>query len=528
MIRLSNIRLPIAYTDADLLRIASRELRIPKEAVDRLCLYRRSIDARHKDDIHYTASLDVHLNLDENAVLAKARSKNAAITPEYRYNPITPKNHSKRPVIIGAGPAGLFCALTLAQSGIRPILIERGSRVEDRVRTVDHFHADGVLNPECNIQFGEGGAGTFSDGKLNTGTKDSRARKVLLDLVAHGAPDDILCNAMPHVGTDHLRHTVVNIREELIRLGGEVFFDTKLTDIHTRAGAVTAITVEHNGSSRTIDCSELVLAIGHSARDTFELLHRLGLMITPKPFSVGVRIEHLREKINRAQYGDRHAGLPAAAYKQSVHLKDGRGVYTFCMCPGGVVVAAASEPETVVTNGMSEFARDKINSNSALLVSVNPEDIPGSHILKGMYFQRELERRAYLAGGGGYNAPVQRAGDFLARTKSIRFGEVTPSYRPATSFAMLDDVLPPFVTESLREALPLIDRRLNGFNHPDALLTAVESRSSSPIRILRGDDLMSVSLVGLYPCGEGAGYAGGIISAAVDGVRVAEQILSTE
>ena len=528
MIRLSNVRLPIGYTDADLLRIAARELRVPNEAIVNVSLYRRSIDARRKDDIHYTTSIDVRLNLDEKSVIAKARNKNAAITSAYRYNPVVPKNRNKRPVIIGAGPAGLFCALTLAQSGLRPILIERGSRVEDRIKAVDRFHTDGVLNTECNIQFGEGGAGTFSDGKLNTGTKDDRARKVLLDLVAHGAPDEILYNAMPHIGTDHLRHTVVSLREELIRLGGEVCFDTKLTDIRTHGGAVSAITVEHGGASRTIDCTELVLAIGHSARDTFELLHRLGLMITPKPFSVGVRIEHLRESIDRAQYGPRHAELPAAAYKQSVHLKDGRGVYTFCMCPGGVVVAAASEPETVVTNGMSEFARDKVNSNSALLVSVNPEDIPGDHILKGMHFQRELERRAFLASGGGYKAPVQRAGDFLARVKSTRFGEVTPSYRPGTAFAMTDDVLPPFVTESLREALPLIDRRLHGFNHPDALMTAVESRSSSPIRILRGDDLMSVSLRGLYPCGEGAGYAGGIISAAADGVRVAERILSTD
>jgi hypothetical protein len=525
MIRLSNVRLPIGYTDADLLRVCSRELRIPREAIVSATLYRRSIDARRKDDIHYTTSVDLYLNLDEKTVIAKSRSRNAAITPEYRYHPITPKNPDKRPVIIGAGPAGLFCALTLAQSGLRPILIERGSPVEERVKAVDRFHTDGVLNTECNIQFGEGGAGTFSDGKLNTGTKDDRARKVLLDLVSHGAPDDILCNAMPHIGTDHLRHTVVSIRQELIRLGCEVCFDTKLTDIHTRDGRVSAITVDHGGASRTIDCAELVLAVGHSARDVFELLNRLGLMITPKPFSVGVRIEHLRENINRVQYGARHADLPAAAYKQSVHLKDGRGIYTFCMCPGGVVVAAASEPETVVTNGMSEFARDKVNSNSALLVSVNPEDIPGEHILRGMYFQRELEHRAYLAGGGGYKAPVQRAGDFLAHARSTRFGEVTPSYRPGTAFAMTDDVLPPFVTDALREALPLIDRRLHGFNHPDALMTAVESRSSSPVRILRGDDLMSVSLRGLYPCGEGAGYAGGIISAAVDGVRVAEQIL---
>ena len=469
--------------------------------------------------------MDVNLSLNEASVLSRAKSKNAAVTEPYHYTPLTPKNPNKCPLIIGAGPAGLFCALTLVQSGIRPILIERGSRVEDRARTVDAFWNGGTLNTECNVQFGEGGAGTFSDGKMNTGTKDSRARKVLLDFVAHGAPDEILYNAMPHIGTDHLRGTVRSIREDLLRSGAEICFDTKLTDILTRDGRITAAVVEHQGVERTIDCSEIVLAVGHSARDTFELIARKGLIMEPKPFSVGVRIEHLREKIDRAQYGERHRELPAAAYKQSVHLRDGRGVYTFCMCPGGMVVAAASEPESVVTNGMSEFARDRINSNSALLVTVNPEDIPGDGILKGMYFQRELEHKAFLMGGASYRAPVQRAGDFIKSIPSTRFGDVVPSYRPGTAFAQLGELLPALVTDAMREALPLIDRRLHGFNHPDALMTGVESRSSSPVRIVRDDTLQSVSLRGLYPCGEGAGYAGGIISAAVDGIKVAEQII---
>ena len=528
MIRLSNLRLPIGYTDAFLMKTCARELRIDPAAVSSVSLYRRSIDARRKDDIHYTASIDVTLQLNESAVLARAKSKNAALAEPYRYTPLTPRNRDKRPVIIGAGPAGLFCALTLVQSGIRPILIERGSCVEKRTEAVCAFWNTGVLNPACNVQFGEGGAGTFSDGKLNTGTKDSRARKVLLDFVAHGAPDEILYNGMPHIGTDKLRDTVRNIRGELIRRGADVFFDTQLTDILTRDGKIAAAVIRDTNGERTVECGELVLAIGHSARDTFEMIAGMGLPIEPKPFSVGVRIEHLRENINRSLYGARHRELPAAYYKHSVHLKDGRGVYTFCMCPGGTVVAAASEPDSVVTNGMSEFARDKVNSNSALLVTVNPDDIRGEEALKGMYLQRELERAAFRAGGGGYRAPVQRAGDFLKGVCSDRFGEVLPSYRPGTEFAKADDYLPPFVTDSLREALPLIDRRMHGFNHPDAVLTGVESRSSSPIRIIRDETMQSVALKGLYPCGEGAGYAGGIISAAVDGIKVAEQIILSE
>ena len=525
MIRLSNIRLPIGYGDEDIIKACAKELRVDPAAIESASLYRRSIDARRKDDIHYITSVDVRLNINEASAISRAKSKNAAITQEYRYTPLTPRDKAKRPVIVGAGPAGLFCALTLVQSGIHPILIERGSAVEERAKTVAAFWDGGALDTECNVQFGEGGAGTFSDGKLNTGTKDSHARKVLLDLVAHGAPEDILTDAMPHIGTDKLRGTVRAIREELINRGADIYFDTKLTDIVTREGKVTAIVAEHDGKAMKIDCTELVLAIGHSARDTFELIHGMGLLIEPKPFSVGVRIEHLRERIDRAQYGPRYRELPAAAYKQSVHLRDGRGVYTFCMCPGGSVVAAASEPDSVVTNGMSEYARDMVNSNSALLVTVTPDDISGDNVLKGMHLQRELEHKAYTAGGGSYKAPVQRAGDFVNNVPTDRFGEVLPSYRPGTSFARLEEYLPAFVTGSLREALPLIDRRLHGFNHPDALLTGVESRSSSPIRIIRGEDMQSVGLRGLYPCGEGAGYAGGIISAAVDGVKVAEKII---
>ena len=525
MIRLNNIKLPLRYTDADIKKACARELRIPEAAIEKAALYRRSIDARRKDNIRCVTSVDVHLSINEKTAVSRAKSKNAALTEEYRYIPPEPRDKSKRPVIVGSGPAGLFCALILAQSGVRPILIERGGRVEERIKSVNDMRENAVLDPESNIQFGEGGAGTFSDGKLNTGTKDGRARKVLTEFAAHGAPADILCDAMPHIGTDKLRLTVKSIREELISLGADIYFNTKLTGIRTKNGAVTAAEVEHKGTKKLIECRELVLAVGHSARDTFELLLGMGILAQPKPFSVGVRIEHLRERIDKLRYGEAHRLLPAAYYKESVHLRDGRGVYTFCMCPGGEVVAAQSEPDSIVTNGMSEFARDGLNSNSALLVTVNPGDIPGEHALKGMYFQRELERKAFTAGGGGYRAPVIRAGDFIDRRLSTRFGEVLPSYRPGTGFADIDMILPAFVTDSLREALPLIDRRLRGFNHPDSVLTAVESRSSSPIRIVRGEDMQSVSLRGLYPCGEGAGYAGGIISAAVDGIKVAEKII---
>ena len=525
MIRISNVRLPHGYTDEDIRKACTRELRIPADAVKSTALYRRSIDARHKDDIHYVTSVDVHLHINETAALSRAKSKNAAICEEYRYAPPIPKNTSKRPLIVGAGPAGLFCALILAQSGVRPILIERGSPIEERARAVQTFWNGGALRTECNVQFGEGGAGAFSDGKLNTGTKDSRARKVLTEFAAHGAPEEILYNAQPHIGTDRLYDTVRDLRRDLLSLGADIYFDTRLCDIRVRDDAVCAAEVEDKNGKRLIECSELVLAIGHSARDTFEMIAEKQIAVEPKPFSVGARIEHLRERIDRSQYGEAYKRLPAAAYKQSVHLKDGRGVYTFCMCPGGVVVASQSEEDTVVTNGMSEFARDRVNSNAALLVSVAPEDIPGDDKLRGMYFQRELEKKAFLAGRGDYHAPIQRVGDFLRDRESDRFGEVLPSYRPGTTFSRMENTLPPFVTDALRAAIPMIDRRLKGFAHPDAVLTAVESRSSSPIRIIRGEDMQSVSLRGLYPCGEGAGYAGGIVSAAVDGIKVAEKII---
>jgi uncharacterized FAD-dependent dehydrogenase len=379
-----------------------------------------------------------------------------------------------------------------------------------------------------NVQFGEGGAGTFSDGKLNSVTKDTRQRKVLEEFVKHGAPEEILYNAKPHIGTDKLKITVKNIREEIIALGGKVIFETKLVGINEKDGHLTSAVVEANGKKDIIETDSLILAIGHSARDTFEMLYDLQLPIEAKPFSVGARIEHLREKIDTSQYGS-FAGnkrLGASSYKMNVHLKNGRGVYTFCMCPGGKVVNASSEEKRLVTNGMSEFARDEINSNAALLVGVNPDDFDGEHPLKGMYFQRKLEEKAFILGGENYNAPVQRVDDFLNGRKTTALGEVIPSIGPDYTLTDITSIFPESVSSSMKEGITAMGKKLKGFDNGDAVLTAVESRSSSPVRILRSaDTLQSVGISGLYPCGEGAGYAGGIISAAVDGIKCAEKII---
>ncbi len=527
MIRLGNVKLRLDYTDDDIKNSVCKELRINKSAVENISLYRRSIDARHKNDIHFIATFDIYLNSNENAVIAKAKNKNASICEKYHYEIPFKKDLNKRPVVVGFGPAGMFCALILAKCGQRPIVIERGDKVENRTKKVLGLWNNRTLDTESNVQFGEGGAGTFSDGKLNTGTKDSRSRNVLNEFVNHGAPHEILFNAKPHIGTDKLRETVKNIREDIIKLGGEVRFCTKLVGINHKDNKITSVVVSNNGSKGIIDTDNVVLAIGHSARDTFEMLYDMNIFMEQKVFSVGARIEHLRESIDRAQYGDfcTNKRLGAADYKMNVKAKNDRGVYTFCMCPGGMVVAAQSEENTVVTNGMSNFARDSINSNSALLVNVYPKDFMSEHVLAGVEFQRKIEKNAYIFGGGGYSAPVQRVGDFLKNTKSTAFGSVLPSYKPGTNFAKLDDILPEYVTNAMREGIIGMDRKLKGFADNDAILTGAETRSSSPVRIKRDDTLQSISIKGLYPCGEGAGYAGGIISAAVDGMKCAEQIL---
>ena len=525
MIRVNNVHIPLDYDDAAVRKKICRELRVDNNAVKSVSIFRRSVDARKKDNIFFLCAVDVVLNINEDGVLKKV--KNASKVQPYTYD--VPKwKGGASPLVVGMGPAGLFAALILAQSGANPIVIERGKDVDRRTADVNKFWTDGTLNSSSNVQFGEGGAGTFSDGKLNTGTKDSRQRKVLLEFVGHGAPEEILYDAKPHIGTDKLKLTVKKLREEIIELGGRVMFETKLTGFQTADGKITAAVVESNGKTDIIETDSVILAIGHSARDTFEMLYEKKLPIEAKPFSVGARIEHLREEIDRSQYG-KFAGnkaLGAANYKMNVHTSNGRGAYTFCMCPGGKVVNASSEENRLCTNGMSEFARNERNSNAALLVGVSPEDYRSDSPLGGMYFQRELEEKAFALGGGGFSAPVQRVGDFINNKKSDNLGEVLPSIEPDFTLSDLNTILPEEISQSMKEAIISMGRKLKGFDNPDAVLTGPETRSSSPIRILRNvDTLESVGLKGLYPCGEGAGYAGGIISAAVDGIKCAEKVI---
>lgn len=517
MIRINGIRLNTDENETDLRRRAERLLGVKSFKSFRIS--KKSIDARKKNDIHFVYSVDVETENEEKAV---KRAKNARIIENLPYS--FPKTTPFREpvVIVGSGPAGLMCGLTLAKNGFKVIIIERGKPVGERTADVELFWKTGRLDPNSNVQFGEGGAGTFSDGKLTTGINDFRIKYVLEEFHAHGAPEEITYLAKPHIGTDNLCEMVASIRRDIIAHGGEVRFSSVFTDFETENGKVSGAVISSPDGVYTIKTSHIVLATGHSARDTFEMLKRKGVPMERKSFSVGARIEHKQEMINKAQYGDKRAELGAADYKLSVHLKSGRGVYTFCMCPGGVVVASASEEGGVVTNGMSRFSRDGENANSALLVSVTPDDFEGKDVLAGMYLQREIEKRAFEAAGGGYKAPAQTVGEFLGT--EISGQRVTPTYRPGVVWTRLDNVLPRFVTDAMREALPLLDKKLNGFADGGAVLTAPETRSSSPVRILRGKETLQSSVAGLYPCGEGAGYAGGIMSAAADGVRIAEKI----
>lgn len=531
MIKLSNLKLPVDFDSKLVLSTIADKLGVPKKSISAFEFARLSVDARKKQNVYYNASVNITLNekiTSENDVIKKNKKLGITLVNSYQYPLKKVANSCTPPVVVGAGPAGLFCGLILAQSGMCPIIIERGKSVEERQKDVEKFWATGVLDINSNVQFGEGGAGTFSDGKLNTGTKDNRGRKVLEEFVKHGAPKEILYNAKPHIGTDNLPVAVKNIRNEIINLGGKVMFETTLTDIIIKNNQVNGVVVKTKNGEEKIDCNNLVLALGHSARDTFEKLKNIQIPMEQKPFSVGARIEHLQSKINKAQYGD-FAGkgnLGAADYKLAVHLNNGRGVYTFCMCPGGTVVAAASEHNRLVTNGMSKFARAEVNANSALLVGINPSDFGSEDVLAGVALQRSLEEKAFQLGEGGYKAPVQRVADFMLNKKTSSFGEVLPSYTAGVTMADIHKCLPEYITDSLKESIKQLDNRLNGFANGDALLTAVETRSSSPVRILRNEKFESISVSGLYPCGEGAGYAGGIMSAAVDGIKCAEMIIN--
>ena len=529
MIRLSNLKVPLSYDKAALIRLAEAKLNA-RGAVEDVRIVKKSVDARDKGDVHFVMALDVTVRGDEQKLLTRLpRGTQAApAKAEPAMRRFSGARFETRPLVVGLGPAGLFAAYTLALNGIRPIVIERGQSVERRALAVETFWAGGAFNPRSNVQFGEGGAGAFSDGKLTTGISDPRCVHALRIFYECGAPEEILYLAKPHIGTDRLPGVVKTLREKIVVLGGEVRFETQLAGLAVEDGRIAAAILESAaGERQTLPVSDVILAIGHSARDTFEMLKNLGVPMVRKPFSIGARIEHSQKMIDRSQYGAAasHPALGAADYKLSARLPNGRSAYTFCMCPGGTVVAAASEPGGVVTNGMSVFARNGKNANSALLVGVEPDDFGGDDPLAGVRFQRQWERAAFELGGASYRAPAQRVGDFLRGVKSTGCGDVEPTYRPGVTYTDLSKCLPGFVTETMRMALQKMDRQLSGFASPGAILTGVETRSSSPVRILRGADGQS-ELRGLYPCGEGAGYAGGILSAAVDGMRAAEALLT--
>lgn len=522
MLRITNIKLSLEEDEGLLKEKVAKKLRIPVEDIFSYSIFKKSIDARKKSDIHFVYTIDAEIK-NEDRILKLFSNKGVSKVQDvtYKYEKIS-SHGIKRPVIVGMGPAGLFAGLALARMGFNPIILERGKRVDERVTDVELFWKEGKLNTESNVQFGEGGAGTFSDGKLTTSVNNPRARVVLEEFVEAGAPKEILYSNKPHIGTDKLRDVVKNMRNTIISLGGEVRFNSKVTDFIIEGGHIAGVKVN---DEEIIEADRVILALGHSARDTFEVLYNRGVNIIQKPFSIGVRIEHHQSLINKSQYGEfaGHKKLGAADYKLSAHFDNRRSAYTFCMCPGGVVVAAASEGGMVVTNGMSYYARDMENANAALLVGVNPEDYGSDHPLAGVEFQRKWERLAFKLGGKNYKAPAQRVGDFLKDRPSESIGEVNPTYSSGVTMTDLRECLPDYVTDTLKLAIIAFDKKIKGFANPDAIMTGVETRSSSPIRILRNESLQS-NIKGLYPIGEGAGYAGGIMSAALDGLKVAEEI----
>ena len=526
MIRIQNIRLNLDYTELDMKKAIGRKLHIPFESMQEIKIRKRSVDARKKDQISFLFTIDVRADGEKKILQKCSRDKDIAFVTDKKYK-IAICHSQEQPVVIGMGPAGMFAAYVLAKAGLRPIVLERGCPVEERTGHVQEFRTKGILNPASNVQFGEGGAVTFSDGKLNTGIKEERIRFVLETFVQCGAPEEILWMAKPHIGTDQLQHTVKNFRTLIQTLGGEIHFESEFIDFDIENQQLISVKFRHENQIQEIETRHAVLALGHSARDTLEMLYDRNFILTQKPFAMGVRIEHLQEDINKAMYGRfwNHPALGAADYKLAVHLKNGRSLYTFCMCPGGEVIAAASEEGRLAVNGMSRFSRDGRNANSALLVGITPEDFGSEHPLAGMFLQREIEQKAFTAAGSDYSAPVICVKDFLHRKESRAFGRIKPSYTPSTAFVSPDHYLPAYMCETLRAGLREMDKRLKGFACDDAVLTGVESRSSSPVRMLRDENFYSTGIKGFYPCGEGAGYAGGITSAAVDGIRCAEALI---
>ncbi|SMC27077.1 hypothetical protein SAMN02745134_03049 [Clostridium acidisoli DSM 12555] len=535
-IRINNINLDIEEDITILKKKAAEKLRISDTSIKEFKILKESIDARKKDSIKFNYALEICVESEKKLV---NRIHNKDVVLEEKFDEETLKFGSEkldhRPVVVGMGPSGMFAALLLARNGYRPLVIERGENVEDRTKSVEDFWKTGVLNTESNVQFGEGGAGTFSDGKLTTRIKDKRCQYVVSEFVGFGAPEEIAYSGKPHIGTDILKGVVKNLREDIIRLGGEVRFSSKLEKLITKEGKLKSIIV--NGEE--IPCEILIMAIGHSSRDTYEMLYENNVFMEAKPFAVGVRVEHLQSMINENQYGKyaNHPRLKAADYRLAFNSEtEGRSVYSFCMCPGGEVVAAASENRRLVTNGMSNYKRDSKNANSALVVTVGPEDFKNesykfkqkfqsNYPLLGMEMQRFYEELAFNVGGSNYNAPVQLMGDFLKDSVSNKIGNVKPSYRPGFEFASLNSCLPNYVVNLLKNGIVNFDRKIKGFGDYDNILTGIETRTSAPVKIIRNDEMESISVKGLYPSGEGAGFAGGIISAAVDGLKCAENII---
>lgn len=531
MLRLTELKLPLDHDEAALPNAILQTLGIDATQLRHYHVFRRGYDARRRDQILLIYTLDVDTTDNEALLKKHAGNPHVVVAPDtsYRFIGHAPKALEKRPVVIGFGPCGLFAALILAQMGFRPLVLERGQPVRQRTQDTWGLWRKRNLNPDSNVQFGEGGAGTFSDGKLYSQIKDPahRGRKVLTEFVAAGAPAEILYVSKPHIGTFKLVTMIENMRHTIESLGGEIRFGARVTDFdidysESGQGQMRGVTL---ADGTHIETDHVVLAIGHSARDTFELLHEKNVYIEAKPFSIGFRIEHPQSLIDRCRFG-KNAGHPilgAADYKLVHHCKNGRSVYSFCMCPGGTVVAATSEPGRVVTNGMSQYSRNERNANAAIVVGISPEDFPGGP-LAGIDFQRTLESRAFTLGGENYNAPAQRVGDFLAGRASTALGNVIPSYKPGVTLCDLASALPDYAIAAIREAIPAFDKKIRGFAMEDALLTGVETRTSSPVRIKRNEDYQSMNVKGLFPAGEGAGYAGGILSAGVDGIEVAEAV----